>query len=58
VPLIGARRRDQLLESLGALDLELSADQLARLATAVPADAVAGERYAAAQIAHLDSEKG
>jgi aryl-alcohol dehydrogenase-like predicted oxidoreductase len=58
VPLIGARRRDQLTESLGALDLELTADQLARLASAVPAGAVAGERYAAAQIAHLDSEKG
>ena len=58
VPLIGARRRDQLRESLGALDLELTAEQLTRLASAVPAGAVAGERYAAAQIAHLDSEKG
>jgi aryl-alcohol dehydrogenase-like predicted oxidoreductase len=57
VPLIGARRRAQLTESLGALELKLTADQLSRLAKAVPADAVAGERYAAAQIAHLDSEK-
>ncbi len=58
VPLIGARRRDQLQESLGALELKLTADQLARLAKAVPAGAVAGGRYADAQIAHLDSEKG
>jgi aryl-alcohol dehydrogenase-like predicted oxidoreductase len=57
VPLIGARQRAQLTESLGALELKLTADQLSRLAKAVPADAVAGERYAAAQIAHLDSEK-
>ena len=57
VPLIGARRRAQLTESLGALELKLTADQLARLAKAVPADAVAGGRYAAAQVAHLDSEK-
>jgi pyridoxine 4-dehydrogenase len=57
VPLIGARRRAQLTESLGALDLKLSSEQLARLAKAVPPDAVAGERYPAAQIAHMDSEK-
>jgi aryl-alcohol dehydrogenase-like predicted oxidoreductase len=57
VPLIGARRRPQLAESLGALELKLSSDQLARLAEAVPPDAVAGERYPAAQIAHMDSER-
>ena len=57
VPLIGARRRPQLAESLGALDLKLSSDQLARLAKAVPPGAVAGERYPAAQIAHMDSER-
>jgi aryl-alcohol dehydrogenase-like predicted oxidoreductase len=57
VPLIGARRRSQLAESLGALELELSSDQLARLAEAVPPGAVAGERYPAAQIAHMDSER-
>ncbi len=58
VPLIGARRRAQLTESLGALELELSADQLSRLAKAVPVEAVAGSRYAAAQMGHLDSERG
>jgi len=58
VPLVGARRRDRLTESLGARDVELSADMLQSLRAAVPAEAVAGERYPAAQLAHMDSEKG
>ncbi|MFI6102844.1 aldo/keto reductase [Streptomyces sp. NPDC051310] len=57
VPLIGARRRDRLAEALGALDVLLTADDLAAVEQAVPADAVAGERYPAAQMAHLDSER-
>jgi aryl-alcohol dehydrogenase-like predicted oxidoreductase len=57
VPLIGARRRDRLAEALGALDVTLTADDLAAVEQAVPADAVAGERYPAAQMAHLDSER-
>jgi aryl-alcohol dehydrogenase-like predicted oxidoreductase len=57
VPLIGARRRDRLAEAIGALDLTLTADEIARIETAVPADAAAGERYAAAQLAQLDSER-
>ncbi len=57
VPLIGARRRDRLNEALGALSLELTAEQLAALTEAVPADAAAGGRYPAAALAHLDSEK-
>ncbi|MEV6318275.1 aldo/keto reductase [Streptomyces sp. NPDC051776] len=56
VPLVGARRRDRLAEALGALDLTLSADDLAAIETAVPAGAAAGERYPASQMAHLDSE--
>ncbi len=58
VPLFGARRRDQLTEALGAADLELSAQDLAALEQAMPKGAVAGDRYAAAQMAHLDSEQG
>ena len=58
VPLIGARRRDRLDEALGALAQRLSAEQLRSLTDAVPPDAVAGGRYASAQLAHLDSEKG
>jgi aryl-alcohol dehydrogenase-like predicted oxidoreductase len=57
VPLIGARRRERLDEALGALDLTLDAGDLARIEAAVPPDAAAGDRYAAAQMAHLDSEK-
>jgi aryl-alcohol dehydrogenase-like predicted oxidoreductase len=56
IPLVGARRRDRLAESLGALDLALSADDRAALAAAVPQEEVAGARYAEAQLAHLDSE--
>jgi aryl-alcohol dehydrogenase-like predicted oxidoreductase len=57
VPLIGARRRDQLAESLGALAVTLTADDLAAIERAIPRGAAAGERYAAAQMAMLDSEK-
>jgi aryl-alcohol dehydrogenase-like predicted oxidoreductase len=56
VPLVGARRRERLTESLGALDLSLSAADSAALAEAVPPDAVGGARYDEAQLAHLDSE--
>ncbi len=43
VPLIGARRRDQLTEALGALELQLTSEELERIERAVPADAVAGD---------------
>ncbi|HEY6430517.1 MAG TPA: aldo/keto reductase [Acetobacteraceae bacterium] len=56
VPLVGARRRDQLAEALGALDVALAPEELAELARIVPKNAAAGERYAPAQMAHLDSE--
>ena len=36
VPLIGARRRDRLAEALGALNVKLSADDLTKLAEALP----------------------
>ena len=57
VPLVGARRRDRLAEALGALDVKLSPDDLATLARALPPGAAAGERYPAAALAHMDSEK-
>ncbi|MGX4736156.1 aldo/keto reductase [Kitasatospora griseola] len=56
VPLVGARRRDRLAEALTAATLDLSAADLAAVEQAVPADSAAGTRYAAAQMAHLDSE--
>jgi aryl-alcohol dehydrogenase-like predicted oxidoreductase len=58
VALVGARGRNRLDEALGALDITLSAADLSALADAVPAEAVAGERYPASQLADLDSEKG
>jgi aryl-alcohol dehydrogenase-like predicted oxidoreductase len=58
VPLIGARRRDRLAESLGALAIRLSPDQIQQIERAVPAEAAAGERYPQAQLAHMDSEVG
>jgi aryl-alcohol dehydrogenase-like predicted oxidoreductase len=56
IPLVGARTRRQLAESLGALNLTLSKDDLARIERAVPLDKVAGSRYDAHQMAMLDSE--
>ncbi len=56
VPLVGARRRDQLAEALGALDVTLTAEDLVAIEVAVPKGAAAGDRYASAQMAHLDSE--
>ncbi|WP_313551807.1 aldo/keto reductase [Pseudomonas sp.] len=57
VPLVGARTRERLHESLGALDIMLTAEELTRIEQAIPANAAAGERYPAAQLAHMDSEK-
>jgi aryl-alcohol dehydrogenase-like predicted oxidoreductase len=57
VPVIGARTRKQLEESLRALEVKLSAEELARIEAAVPADAVAGTRYDAHQMKMLDSER-
>lgn len=55
VPLVGARRRDRLTEALGALDVTLDAVDLAAIEEAVPPGAAAGDRYPAAQMAHLES---
>ncbi len=57
VPLVGARTRARLTEALGANAVRLSADDLARLARAVPADAAAGDRYNVHAASALDSEK-
>ena len=56
VPLVGARTRERLAESHGALEIGLDADDLARIERAVPAGAAAGDRYQPAQMTHLDSE--
>ncbi|GII88195.1 aldo/keto reductase [Sphaerisporangium siamense] len=56
VPLIGARRRDRLAESLAAESIELTPGDLTAIEQAVPDGAAAGGRYAPAQMHALDSE--
>ncbi|MEH2064752.1 MAG: aldo/keto reductase [Nostoc sp.] len=56
VPVIGARKRTQLSESLAALDVNLSPEDLNRIETAIPASAIAGTRYDEHQMKMLDSE--
>lgn len=58
VPVVGARTRKQLDESLSALDVSLDAAALQALAAAIPASAIAGTRYDAHQMRALDSERG
>jgi aryl-alcohol dehydrogenase-like predicted oxidoreductase len=53
VPLVGARTRERLAEALPAPDVELSADDLAALAQAVPPGAAQGDRYPAAFMSGL-----
>ena len=57
VPVIGARTRAQLAESLVALEVKLTAQEIAEIEAAVPAEAVAGTRYDEGQMRMLDSEK-
>jgi aryl-alcohol dehydrogenase-like predicted oxidoreductase len=58
VPLVGARRRERLQEALGALEVELTSEDVASIEGAVPQEAVAGDRDDARQMAILDSERG
>ncbi len=57
IPVMGARTRTQLAESLAALDVQLSPEEIAALEAAIPAAAVAGTRYNEDQMRVLDSEK-
>ncbi len=54
VPIPGTKRRKYLEENVGALDVALSSDDLARIDRALPAGAAAGTRYAAAQMQGLN----
>src|SRR5205085_6780183 len=49
VPIPGTKRIDRLADNLGALAVELTPDDIARIAAAVPPAAVAGTRYSEAQ---------
>ena len=57
VPLVGARRRESLSESLKALDLQLTANDMAQIEQAIPKGTAAGERYPVPLMALLDSEQ-
>ncbi|MER5649805.1 aldo/keto reductase [Streptosporangium sp. NPDC002524] len=57
VPLVGARDRERLAESLGATGVTLGADDLARIEEAIPDGAASGGRYADFLLAGMDSEK-
>jgi aryl-alcohol dehydrogenase-like predicted oxidoreductase len=57
VPLIGARTRAQLAESLDALKVVLTPADIAQIEAALPATAVAGTRYDEHQMRVLDSER-
>lgn len=57
MPTVGARTRTQLHDTLAALEKPLSVTELMELEKLFPKDAVKGDRYAAPQMAHLDSEK-
>ncbi len=45
VPIPGTKRRKYFDENLGALEISLSADEIARIGEALPAGAAAGARY-------------
>jgi aryl-alcohol dehydrogenase-like predicted oxidoreductase len=56
ISLVGARRPAQLREALGAFALDLAPADIARIGAEIRPEAIRGERYAVAQMAHLDSE--
>ena len=57
IPVMGARTRAQLAESLAALEVKLSPTEIADIQAAIPPEAVAGTRYDEHQMTVLDSEK-
>lgn len=56
VPLVGARRRQQLSEAMNSLKLTLTNDDLNALEHIFPTGAVQGARYPEVMLARLDSE--
>ena len=58
VPLVGSRRREQLVEALASQALVLTADDIAKIETAVPPGAASGDRYHVHGMRGLDSERG
>ncbi|HEX6448909.1 MAG TPA: aldo/keto reductase [Trebonia sp.] len=57
VALVGARRPQRIAEALPAAGLELTGQDLATIERVIPRGAAAGDRYAPALLAMLDSER-
>jgi aryl-alcohol dehydrogenase-like predicted oxidoreductase len=57
IPVIGARKQSQLSESLAAVNIQLSPEDIAHIEAAIPAGAIAGTRYSEDQMQMLDSER-
>jgi aryl-alcohol dehydrogenase-like predicted oxidoreductase len=58
VPVIGARKQAQLLESLAAVEVNLSPQDLAHIEAVISPSAIAGTRYDEHQMKMLDSGSG
>jgi len=50
VPIPGTKRKERLLENLGAIAIDLSEDDVAQISEAIPVGAAAGLRYPEAQM--------
>ncbi len=57
VPTIGARKRSQLEDALGALEKPLSPAEVKAIEDLLPPGSITGDRYPAVQMPHLDSER-
>jgi len=57
IPTLGARTRKHLDDALSALEVTLTPAEVAAVEAAIPPEAVAGSRYPAPMMAHLDSER-
>lgn len=53
VPIPGTKRKERLLENIGALAVKLTADDLAQIADTIPVGAAAGLRYPEGQMKSL-----
>jgi aryl-alcohol dehydrogenase-like predicted oxidoreductase len=53
VPIPGTKRKERLLENIGALSVKLTADDLAQISDSIPTGAAAGLRYPEGQMKSL-----
>jgi aryl-alcohol dehydrogenase-like predicted oxidoreductase len=53
IPIPGTKRRDRLVENIGALSVKLTADDLAQIADSIPVGAASGLRYPEGQMPSL-----